>query len=101
MIATSVSFQSSRSTGLWRQGAAQRGFGKKAPAKKAAEPLPQLKAEVPASADPKKGWRSLGERGQLFETKAVKGVDTVGGKAVAVYLHKDKIYCRCGGARGV
>ena len=68
------------------------GFGKPQPQK--AKPEPEAKAvPLPASVDPKKGWRAIGDQAQLFELKPVKGVEAPG-KAVAVYLHKDKVYCR-------
>ena len=68
------------------------GFGKKTPPK--AKPDPVAKTTVvPASVDPKKGWRGLGSQSALFELKPVKGVE-VPAKAVAVYQHNGKVYCR-------
>ena len=98
MLSKSPAFRPCRCTGhravCVRVVSSSGGFGKKAPQKAQAEPSVQPKVAVlPASVDPKKGWRSLGEQAQLFEAKPVKGVE-VPGKAVAVYLHKDKVYCR-------
>ena len=68
------------------------GFGKKTTPK--AKPDPVAKTTVvPASVDPKNGWRGLGSQSALFELKPVKGVE-VPAKAVAVYQHNGKVYCR-------
>ena len=68
------------------------GFGK-TPKPQVAKAPEKKEAPIPASVDPKKGWRSLGAKDSLFETKTVKAVE-VPGKAVATYFYKDKVYCR-------
>jgi nitrite reductase/ring-hydroxylating ferredoxin subunit len=68
------------------------GFG---PAKKM-KPSPKtanMPAVVPESVSPQKGWRSMGLKSTLFTSKPVKGVELVGGKAFAMYLYKEEVYC--------
>ncbi|GAX86364.1 hypothetical protein CEUSTIGMA_g13776.t1 [Chlamydomonas eustigma] len=68
------------------------GFG---PAKKS-KPVSKntvIPADIPESVSPQKGWRSMGLKSSLFASKPVKGVELVGGKAFAMYLHKEEIFC--------